>query len=484
MMTSFLMTTFFNEMEMDMSKAILASMNLVFVIVIWFSPHPQEVSKEAWHLLALFLGTIFSMISKVIPSGTACVIALSLSIVTKTLSLDEGLSGFSHPIVWLVVVAFFIAKGFTKTGLGNRIAYFFIYLMGRNSLCLGYGLILGDLLISPAIPSNTARAGGVMFPINKSIAKEFKSFPKTQSAKKIGEFLMLCSFHGNVVTSAMFLTAMAANPLLTQIAKMNGVHISWTDWALAACLPGLLSLILIPLVIYAFARPQIKETLQVRDFSIEKLKSMGPLTRQEKSLIGVFCFLLIGWIYPPFLGGASSTTVAFLGLALLLLLKVLSWDDIKGEKNAWDTLIWFAVLLTFVTFLDRFGLVPYFGSILSQMIHSVSAELASLILILSYFFIHYFFASTTSQVTVLYGLFLTLGIQLGIPARPFALLLGFVSSLCGGLTHYSMGHAPILFGEGFVNIRVWWKIGLLVGLCNLFIWIVFGSLWMKFIGFF
>ena len=295
---------------------------------------------------------------------------------------------------------------------------------------------------------------------------------------------MLCSFHGNVVTSAMFLTAMAANPLVSHFAKINGVEISWSDWALAASVPGILSLAVTPLLIYAFAPPLIKNTPKVKDFSISKLKEMGPLSKQEFGLLGVFCFLLVGWIHPPFLGGASATTVALLGLALLLLLRILSWEDIKAEKNAWDTLIWFTILLTFVTFLDKLGLIPYIGNSLSHIIQDISWEIAAFLLLLSYFVVHYFFASATSQVTVFYGVFLALGIQLGVPALPFALLLGFSSSLCGGLTHYSMGHAPIFYGAGFVNIKVWWKIGFIVSLCNLFIWIVFGSLWMKVLGFF
>ena len=122
--------------------------------------------------------------------------------------------------------------------------------LGKRTLGLGYGLIATDLVLAPAIPSNTARAGGIVFPLVKASATAFGSKPDDGTAHRIGAFLIQAAFQGNVVTSAMFLTAMAANPLAAKLAAQMHINISWGQWAIAAAVPGLASLILVPLSIY------------------------------------------------------------------------------------------------------------------------------------------------------------------------------------------------------------------------------------------
>src|SRR5690606_1150298 len=140
-----------------------------------------------------------------------------VTILTNTLSAKTVFAGFSEQVVWLVVFALFLAKGFAITGLGKRLAYFFTYLMGKSTLGLSYSLIAADLIMAPAIPSVTGRIAGIVYPILQGISGSFQSFPNSPSAKKIGAFLTVCSFQGTVVTSAMFMTAMAANPLITKL---------------------------------------------------------------------------------------------------------------------------------------------------------------------------------------------------------------------------------------------------------------------------
>ena len=128
----------------------------------------------------------------------------------------------------------FISRGFVKTGLGRRIALQFVKLFGKKTLGLGYALIGVDLILAPATPSNTARAGGIMFPIINALSRSFGSKPEDGTQRKMGSFLIFTEFHGNLITAAMFLTAMAGNPLAQSLAKHQGVTISWMSWFLVA----------------------------------------------------------------------------------------------------------------------------------------------------------------------------------------------------------------------------------------------------------
>lgn len=457
---------------------------LLVGIIIWFSPMPEGVKIEAWHLLAIFVFTILGIIFKALPMGTMCFTGLGLTLITGTLSIkSQALTGFSNSTIWLIVIAFFIARGFIKTGLGQRIAYYFIFQLGSKTLGLSYGLAITDLILAPATPSNTARAGGVIFPILKSMAHNFGSDPENSSRKKIGEYLTLSAFQVDMITSAMFMTAMAANPLISQFATDNGVNLTWGTWALAGIVPGLVSLALIPWITFKLYPPEIKNTPDAKNIAREKLKEMGPLKKSEWIMILVFILLIVFWIFGAKIK-IDATTTAISGLAILLMTGVLTWEDIKAEKGAWDTLIWFGVLVMMADFLNKLGFVPWFSSYIAKEIGTLPWTIAFPALGLIYFYSHYLFASATAHVTAMAASFMAVGIAVGIPPYLIAVMLAFFSNLFGCLTHYGAGPAPVLFGSGFVELQDWWKLGFILSIVNIFIWMSVGGIWWKVIGLF
>lgn len=450
-------------------------------VLLWFVPPPEGVAPEAWHLFAIFVATIVGLIAKPLPMGAVALMGMTATALTGTLSINDTLSGFGNNVIWLIVLAFFIARGFIKTGLGARIAYLFVRLLGKRTLGLSYGLIATDLVLAPAIPSNTARAGGVVFPILRSLAKAYGSEPEDGTAKKIGAYLTTAAFQGTVITSAMFLTAMAANPLAAKLAADMGVTITWGSWALAALVPGLLSLAVIPYLIYKIYPPEIKETPDATKMAKAELTKMGPMKMQEWVMLGAFVLLLVLWIFGTQLG-VHSTTAALVGLAVLLLTNVLTWKDVQNETGAWDTLVWFAALVMMATFLNSLGLIPWFSELMGGYVNGVAWLPAFLVLSLVYFYSHYLFASNTAHVSAMYAAFLAVAIAVGTPPVLAALVLAFFSNLFSSMTHYGTGPAPVLYGAGYVDIGSWWKIGFIVSVVNIVIWLGIGGLWWKVLG--
>ena len=451
-------------------------------LVLWFVPAPDGVKQQAWHLLAIFVATIVGIVAKPLPIGAVALLGILATALTGTLTVQESLSGFANNVIWLIVLAFFIARGFIKTGLGTRIAYLFVRALGGRTLGLGYGMLATDLVLAPAIPSNTARAGGVIYPIVRSLSASYGSEPDDGTARRMGSYLTLTAFHGNVVTSAMFVTAMAANPLAVELAGSAGVHISWGRWALAALLPGLVSLLLVPLVLFKLHRPEVTRTPAAPQEAKRKLTEMGPMSRAEKVMLATFGLLLLLWTVGDQLWDLNSTVAALAGLAVLLVTQVLTWDDILGERTAWDTLVWFAALVMMAGFLNSLGLIKWFSGQMSDVVGGLAWQPAFLVLALVYFASHYFFASNTAHVSAMYAAFLATAIALGTPALLAALVFGFLSSLFGGLTQYGSGPAPVLFGAGYVPLGTWWRMGAVVGALNLAVWLVIGGAWTKVLG--
>ena len=441
-------------------------------LVLWFIPTPEGVTPEAWHLFAIFASTILGIILKAAPMGTMCMMAIGFTALTQVLapgnagaSITKSLSGFGDKVIWLIGISFFIARGFIKTGLGNRIAFLFIKIFGKSSLGLAYGLGLADMCLAPAIPSNTARGGGIIYPIMKSMAMSFGSVPDNPAThRKLGSFLTLNSYYMNLITSSMFLTGTASNPMCQKFAANLGVDITWMSWALAGFVPGLAAFIIVPLVLYKLYPPELKKTGNAAKMADDKLRKMGPITRNEWLMLVAFFVLLSLWIF----GGSLSidaTTTAFIGLTLLLLTSVLTWEDVKAEKGAWDTIVWFAVLV-------------------KVQIGGLDWMVAFPVIILVYFFSHYIFASATAHVAAMYAALLGVGISLGIPGMLLAMMLGFMGSIYGVLTHYGHGPAPVFFGSGYVDLKAWWLRGLEIGIVLLVIYMAIGGLWMKVIGYY
>lgn len=464
--------------SLGMKNFVFFALPVAIGLVLWFLPEPQGVSPQGWHLLALFVATMLAVILRPLPMGVVSFLSLTIATLTQTLSFADAFSGFTNEVVWLVVFAFFVARGFILTGLGTRLAYKVMSVLGKNSLGLGYGLIATDLILAPTIPSVTARVGGIVYPIVRALADIFTG---KSHDPKMGGFLALAAFQGSTITSAMFLTAMAGNPLIVEIAKGQGIEITWASWALAALVPGLCSIVAIPWLMYRLAPPTIRQTPHAKEMALEKLRHMGPMQMNEWIMCGIFCLLLILWIFGPFFQ-LKAVVAAMIGLAILLLSGILKWKDVLEESAAWDTYIWFATFVTLATLLNKFGLTTWFSQFVVAHVSGFPWVFGFLLIALIYFYTHYFFASNVAHIGAMYGPLLIVAVALGTPPELAALTLAFFSNLFGGLTHYGSGPAPILFGTGYLSVTEWWKMGFYASVANIVIWMLVGGLWWKVLG--
>ncbi|KAI7734633.1 hypothetical protein M8C21_019008 [Ambrosia artemisiifolia] len=335
------------------------------------------------------------------------------------------------------------------------------------------------------MPSTTARAGGVFLPIIKSLAVSAGSLPNDPSAKRIGAYLVQSQFQCAGNSSALFLTAAAQNLLCLQLAQELGVVVAdpWVEWFIAASLPAFVSLLVTPYILYKLYPPEIKDTPDAPAMAAKKLELMGPVTTNEWVMIGTMLLAVFLWVFGDAIG-ISSVLTAMIALSILLLLGVLEWEDCLKETSAWDTLVWFAVLVGMASQLTELGIVKWISSYVAVILQSSSLSwpVAFGVLQAVYFLIHYMFASQTGHVGALYPAFLAMHIAAGVPRVMAALALAYNTNLFGALTHYSSGQAAVYFGAGYVELPDIFRIGFIMACVNAVIWAVVGSLWWKFLG--
>ena len=451
---------------------------LVVCAGIWFLPPPTGITPQSWHLLAIFVATITGSIVRPVPGGAMVLIGIAALALTGTLPTEEALAGYADPIVWLVLAAFFMSRGMIKTGLGRRIAFIFIRAIGRHSLGLGYALVSTDMLLAMVIPSNGARAGGIIFPVAKSLAEAYDSRPG-ETANRLGAFLMTLIYQCDVIVCAMFLTGQASNVLISKFAQqVTGIELTYARWALAGAVPGLISLAVVPFVLYRIFPPEIKHTPAAAQFASDELKRMGRISRGEKLMLIVFTLVASLWMTTA-LHGINYAAVALLGICVLLLSGVLNWQDVVSERGAWDVFIWYGGLVRMAEALGETGITKRFAEAAATITIGWKWWLALGLLLLVYFYAHYGFASITAHATAMYVPFLVVILAAGAPPYLAVLSLAYFSNLDASLTHYGTTPAPIYFGAGYVKQRTWWTLGLLVSLITIPIWVIFGFTWWK-----
>ncbi|HFQ5061774.1 TPA: anion permease [Vibrio vulnificus] len=449
--------------------------------VLWFLPVPDGLTEQAWQMMVIFVTTVLSLILAPLPLGAMALLGLTAATLLGVLPIKTALNGFAHPTIWMIAAAFFISRGFITTGFGRRVGYWFISKLGHNSLGLAYGLVLTNLLFAPATPSTTARCGGIIAPLFRSVASAYDSDPEKGTQNRIGAFLVQCIFQCNAITCAMFLTSMAGNPLAANFAKEQGVEITWAGWAAAAIVPGLLCLFLIPLAMYLFFPPELKKTPEMRAIAKEKLQQMGAMTRDEIMVCATFIGMVTLWVLGPTLG-IHATVTALIGLVFLLLSRTITWDAVLSEKEAWHTITWFAVLIMMASELNKLGFIKWFSNGIGESLSGFGWATTIILLLLVYYYSHYLMASAMAHISAMYSAFLAIAISAGAPPMLAAIVLGIFSNLYMSTTHYSSGPAPILFGAGFHSLQNWWKIGFVFSLIVIPIFIFVGGMWWKVLG--
>ena len=468
---------------------------LIVAIIVWLIGAPAGLSAGAWIYVSIFAGLVVGLILEPLPSAFIGLIAITVAVlfrvgptpdkvtgmVTSANAISWGLSGFNNAIVWLIFAAFMIGIGYKNSGLGQRIALFLVKKLGKSSLGLGYAIAITDLILAPFIPSNAARSGGTIYPIVASIGPMFDSYPD-KNPRKIGSYLNWVSLAVTCVSSSIFLTGQAPNPLAVELAAKSGVAtVDWTSWFLAFLPVGIILFIITPILAYVFCKPEVKGSPEIVEWAKEEYAKLGAMTGKEIAMALISVGALILWIGSSFFG-VNPTTTALIVIIAMVLAKVIAWADFLANKPAWNVLTWFGTLVPMAAGLKNVGFLDWLAKSAGGSLLSLDPMYAVFGLMIAFAVLRYFFASGTAYVTAMTGLFATLLLQVpGIDASQAMLYLLLPMGIMGILTPYGTGHSPIWFASGFTKSAEFWKLGFIFGVIYMAIFIVVGVPWIKFV---
>jgi L-tartrate/succinate antiporter len=444
-------------------------------------PAPTGLGQHAWWFFSVFAGVVAALIIEPVPPAATGFIAIALTAAISRWTLFSpqdlakpgfsvasesvkwAFSGFANPTVWLVGGAFMLALGYQKTGLGRRIALLLVRALGRNSLMVGYAATFADTILAMVTPSNTARSAGTMFPIMVNLPPIYDSKPNDPSARKIGGYVLWTTFAASCVTSSLFITGCAPNFLAADfVRKLAHVEISWTRWFFAAAPFAIPLLLALPLIGYVLYPPTVKRSPEIPLWAGKQLDEMGPLSRNEMVLGALVLVAISLWI----LAGDyfDAAVVAFMVISIMLILRVVTWDDLARNHSAWTTIALLATLVAMADGLARVGFIKWFAALVAAHMGGLSPTLVLVALVTIYFFSHYFFSSLTAHTTAMMPIML--GVGLGIPGLPperLAVGLALTTGIMGVISPYATGAALPYYNSGYITSAEFWRNGTIYG---------------------
>jgi DASS family divalent anion:Na+ symporter len=291
---------------------------------------------------------------------------------------------------------------------------------------------------------------------------------------------MFCGMASLAVSSALWMTATSANPIGVQVTKQFGLDIGFGSWLLAACVPALTAIVLLPWLVSKLFPPRVGKTPEAPKAARAELAGMGPMSRAEWITAVVFVVMVAGWVFADALK-LNVTSIAFAGLGVLLLAGVLTLADIADMGDTLVTFLWLAVLFALSGQLNELGFMSYAGERLAAQLGGLSWPTTYVTLVVLYVAIHYLFVSQSSQVLALLGVFLDVGARGGVPVPLMAFGLLFASSYFSVITPQGGSQNIIFAASGYLAQGELYRLGLLVTLAFLAIFLLVGTPWVLFV---
>jgi len=245
--------------------------------------------------------------------------------------------------------------------------------------------------------------------------------------------------------------------------KLANVEITRTKWFLAAAPAGVPLLVALPLLIYWIYPPTVKRSVAAPTWARRELRKMGSPSGREWTAAVLAIMALLLWILgSPYI---NATAAALVIVSIMLIVGVVTWEDVVSNREAWKTLMLLATLVTLADGLNRSGFVGWFAETVAQAIGGLSPNLVIVSLVCVYFLSHYLFGSLTAHATAMLPILLSLGLNIpGVSFEKLALMLGLTQGFMGVLTPYATGPAPVYANSGYITSIEFWRLGTCFGL--------------------
>lgn len=485
------------------------ALGLIAMAIIWIMPTPDGLSVAGQRAVGILAFAVIVWVTEAVSYPVSALmiagmIALGLGYapppdpeVTENIGTNAGLrqamNGLSTPANTLVLMALFLAAAMQVTNLHRRLALIVLKAVGQKTNAVLMGAILVATILAFFVPSATARAGAVI-PILLGMVAAF-GLPKES---RMGALMVITAVHAVSIWNVGIKTAAAQNLVgIGFIQDTFGEDVAWARWFMIAAPWSIIMCVVLFFVMKAVIRPEVDE-LEGGDAVVQKqLDEMGPISLNEKKLIGYSLALLFFWatekVQIPFTDSGrvihtiDSSTITLVAIALMLTpaIGVFTWKQAE-PMIAWGTIIVFGIGISLGTVLLNSGGAAWLSDSTFGQLGLDRYPLVGIIAIVALFniLIHLGFASATSLASALMPVFIALTFTLSMDQDTsigFALIQQFVISF-GFLLPISSPQGMLAYGTGTFQIKDYFKAGVPLTIVGYLLVLLFSATYWQWIG--
>ncbi|MBF0202567.1 MAG: DASS family sodium-coupled anion symporter [Desulfamplus sp.] len=424
------------------------------------------LSPKAKRFLAILVVLVILFVIEPIPLEITAVCIGVFLVAMGITDVKSAWAPYMHPVVIFIMCCLIFAISLDKAGLTKRLGYFIIKRAGNSVIRFTFIISIGLGYASGFMHDAAATAVGIvtMIPLMRAAGIE----PYSNTAK----FMMLslpfaCSAGGmgtlvgggRCMVSAAFLK------------EFTGIEITFFDWMLYALPAALITVPAAVFVVYLFYRPDPKYKLP--DFDEE----LGPMTPLEKKTLIIIGVSFIFWLTKG-LHGLDYSVTGMLGVAALVLFKVLSWRDINDNMEWGTALFIFGGGISLGLAMGYSGAADYFAhlffpliqgkgwlvlfvgvGVFSAIVTNAMANVAAAALILPIVIPMAMLEGVDPRVLALcLGMATSFAMLLVIGCPPNAIAYSYKYFKSSDLTKVGLVATPVLILILVVVVSVWWNI--------------------------
>ena len=381
--------------------------------------------------------------TEAVPLAVTSLIILFAQPLIGVESFENAVIGFANPILFLMIGGFIMAEAIRKSGLAQRFTY---YLLGRLGTSPERGLfvsIFSTGLLSAWIENVVAFA--MLLPIIKEIVDIMGCSEPERGKSNYAKAMILGASFGSLAGG--FGTEIGTAPNLMAAAYTNIPFLNWMIFGL----PLSIAMLLVTWFLLMRIFPSEVRALENGEALIgEKIRMMGPLSRDEKLSTGILLFAILLWVTAGFTG-INSYSVSLIAAVMFIFAGVITWKD--AQKNIdWGLVVFFGGALSLGSALLKTGAAAWIIDKLVGMMGSDPSTVVVMLLLMAVAVIITQVMSNIALSAILVPLSVTLASAQHQPIGVYAVPVAIACSLSFMLPMADPTVA-MAYGSGYVKLR-------------------------------
>lgn len=464
---------------MKNQKKIALILGPALFFLLLFLGAPSGIPASAYLVLISTFWIALWWVTEAVPIPVASLLPMILYPLIGVMSMNEVVTPFAKPIIYLFVGGFILALAMEKWNLHKRIALTVISKVGTNLEQIIAGFIIATGFLSMWI-SNTATTM-MMIPIAFSVIQQFENFDQQHQAKikGFGKALMMAIAFSASIGGMATLVGTPTNLIFAEaVRELYGVEVPFDQWLLFG-LP--ISLILLVVCWWHIARNkfELHKVKITGNASIikQQLAALGNMSAEEKRVLIIFSTVAIAWIsrrylLNPFVPALNDTHIALIGALVLFMIpapnhqdqQLMDWET--ALKLPWGILLLFGGAFAVAAGFEKSGLTTWIGEQLS-LLNFVPYWVILLVIVAG---VNFLTEITQNMATCTLMMPVLAGLALALNVHPYGLMVATcIAASCAFMLPFATAPNAIIFGSGLLEIKDMIRVGFLLNIFSIIV---------------